>query len=179
MVEAAPASEKDEAVSGETAPVSSLTSSGSVSVGAMVRAGQSQQPRTLSGLTKVQIIHVGTTLYGLQLDGKAKVDILHEQLQSCMEAVVTCDNVACADGPCNTGVHVFTPAQFLPERNKLINGFFPTYSGSNTFVRNGTWAPVRSRRAGTTPRSRATPSRSVTSAAGVGFSARQRTGRTP
>ena len=79
----------------------------------MVKPGQ-LQPRTLSGLTKKHIIHVALSLYETQLDGTLLVNPLREQLQHLMEQVLACENVACDGGPCNPGVHVFTPAQYMP-----------------------------------------------------------------
>ena len=114
VAEAASASEQVKTVSDQTEADGGFTSNSSIGVVGMVKAGQ-HQPRTLSGLTKAHIIHVAATGYEVQLDSKAKVDLLREQLQAQMEKVVVCDNVACAGGPCNAGVHVFTAAQFLPE----------------------------------------------------------------
>ena len=79
----------------------------------MVKPGQ-LQPRTLSGLTKKHIIHVALSLYETQLDGTLLVNPLRELLQHLMEQVLACENVACDGGPCNPGVHVFTPAQYMP-----------------------------------------------------------------
>ena len=115
MVEATtPSSGRGKAGSGEAAETVKTPTSSSVSVVNMVKPGQQHQPRTLNSLIKAHIIHVALTLYESQLDGKLLVNVLREQLQQLMEAVLSCDNVACGGGPCNPGVHVFTPAQYLP-----------------------------------------------------------------
>ena len=73
------------------------------------------QPKTLSSLLKPEVIYVASSLYGLQLDGKLRVDDLKEQLRTKMAEDFLCSNVACADAPCNTGIHVFTPSQYLAD----------------------------------------------------------------
>ena len=73
-----------------------------------------KQPKTLSSLTKDQTIFVAANIFGVQLDNKAKVDTLREALKVKMVQTLECSNVACADAPCNPGVHVFVPTEYLP-----------------------------------------------------------------
>ena len=107
----------------------------------MVRPGQ---PRTLAALNKVHIVHVAESLYNTQLDGKAKIDLLREQLQAVMEGSLACDNVACAGGPCNTGVHVFTVAQYTPgEGGDMERLLQTTQNDDDAFTPGSTPPPNR------------------------------------
>ena len=82
-----------------------------------------KQPRTLSALTKEQVVFVAASLFETQLDHRSKVETLRESLRTRMVEVLECPNVACADGPCNTGVHVFLPSQYIPATEGDVGDF--------------------------------------------------------
>ena len=79
-----------------------------------------KQPKTLSALNKDQIIHVAATLYETHLEKAMKVDQVRERLGKKMTETLECDNMACQGGPCNPGVHVFSPSMYVPDDQELL-----------------------------------------------------------
>ena len=67
----------------------------------------------LHELRKAQLVHIGASLYGINLNVASRLDALAEAVAEQMRLVNPCDNAACNGGQCNPGVHAFLPTEYL------------------------------------------------------------------